>query len=480
MKDRKFIRLVATLSDAEWKRFGKYVRSPYFNERSGPVLIYTWLSRFYPDFNQKQCTPESLYKDLYKSDKFSSNKLNKQISYFFDLLEAFIVAEGHRESTTHPFLHLRMQFSFYTDRGLDRLAVSKRREIERMHDEYENRNFVWLEERYQNQLLFADCARKYPGKYEAVGLEEVNEALNETFLISKLKHLCVMLSEELRIKQKYPKPMLAAVVGMLEDSSLRQQPAIEIHYLSVLLLMEVTEENYKALKESLQKNGKALGRKALHGVYLHLGACSQHVFRHDKRRFYEERLELYQHQLSENLLTPEGRIAARTYKNIVFLGLNTGQLDWVQNFMETYKGNLASEERDSVYNLNLALLEFFKGRYNVSQELLLVMDHKDIFYELTAKRLLAMIYYEQEEWIALRNYLNSFKVYVFRRKERLSESYFQSDDNFVKMLLKLLGIRESPNPDPEAVQRLGKILREQSLLNEKLWLTEKLQQLQKT
>ena len=55
----KIVETLGTFSQNEFKTFGKFVNSPYFNSSKSAVKFYNYLRKFYPDFENEKITPEN-------------------------------------------------------------------------------------------------------------------------------------------------------------------------------------------------------------------------------------------------------------------------------------------------------------------------------------------------------------------------------------------------------------------------------------
>jgi hypothetical protein len=54
MKNSKLASLLSKLSQKEFKEFGKFVKSSYFNTNSNIIKLYDLIAKYFPDFNNHQ------------------------------------------------------------------------------------------------------------------------------------------------------------------------------------------------------------------------------------------------------------------------------------------------------------------------------------------------------------------------------------------------------------------------------------------
>ena len=132
--------------------------------------------------------------------------------------------------------------------------------------------------------------------------------------------------------------------------------------------------------------------------------------------FGKEALELYKEGLQQQIFFENGILSPFHYKNIIALGLGLKEFEYVGVFIETYKPFLEKKYRESTYCYNLALLHYRTANYGKAMELLQKVSTKDVFNNLTARRMLVIIYYDQGNFEALYSLLDSFQNYVYRKK----------------------------------------------------------------
>ena len=69
MEDSKLIQLVKTFSKTEFNDFGKFVKSPFFNESQKLILLYELLKENYPVFNSGLFNNRKIFELLYPEEK---------------------------------------------------------------------------------------------------------------------------------------------------------------------------------------------------------------------------------------------------------------------------------------------------------------------------------------------------------------------------------------------------------------------------
>ncbi|MBL7809726.1 MAG: hypothetical protein JNN28_18035, partial [Saprospiraceae bacterium] len=149
-----------------------------------------------------------------------------------------------------------------------------------------------------------------------------------------------------------------------------------------------------------------------------------------------------------------------------FAAMRLREFDWVLQFLNSYREHLPEVQRQGTYSFNLARFYCEKGDYRQAMALLLEMDFDDVSHNLTAKAMLAKMYWETGEIVALDSLLASFAAYL-RRKRQVSEQQRQAYRNFVHFLKKSIAL---PPGDKAKKARLREEIKASALVAEKEWM----------
>ncbi|MBN8569727.1 MAG: hypothetical protein J0M18_08850 [Ignavibacteria bacterium] len=97
MKDTKVIQILRALTQEEFKNFGKFVNSPYFNSSKNAVRFYNIIKRAYPKFEGKAIEIENVYKKLYPKQSYNEGTIRNIISEMGQLAEKFLSQEYYKD-----------------------------------------------------------------------------------------------------------------------------------------------------------------------------------------------------------------------------------------------------------------------------------------------------------------------------------------------------------------------------------------------
>ena len=90
MQNSSLTRVLKNFSKDEFKSFGKFVHSPYFNTSEATILLFEEMKKFYPLFAKKDFTRENLFHAVYGDKDYRDELLRKLISNLIKLSEEFI------------------------------------------------------------------------------------------------------------------------------------------------------------------------------------------------------------------------------------------------------------------------------------------------------------------------------------------------------------------------------------------------------
>ena len=173
--------------------------------------------------------------------------------------------------------------------------------------------------------------------------------------------------------------------------------------------------------------------------------------------------------MNNNILLENGVLPHYTYKNILMAALKSEEYEWAENFLNEFKKNLPEQDRENIYNYNLAIYYFRIGNYDEAMTLLQIVNLNDVLYNLDARRLLARIYFEKNEFQVLQSHIESSKVYLHRHKD--IGYHHDMYVNFFRFLEKLQKISLR---DAKAKTILRGEITNTQLLAEREWLIQKL------
>jgi hypothetical protein len=188
--------------------------------------------------------------------------------------------------------------------------------------------------------------------------------------------------------------------------------------------------------------------------------------------YVREAFDLYRQGFSKGIFLENGVLSRFTFRNVVAIGLQLKEFDWVERFIHTFGPFLEEKYRDSFVCFNLGHLHFEKKNYKEAMKLIARFDYDDILISLVGKTMLLKMYYELDEFNALESLLGSMKTYLQRKKVM---GYHKNNyQNIILYAHKLLKVKPF---DKEQKQKLRQEIEHTTPLTERKWLLAQLDNL---
>lgn len=447
------------------KEFEKFVHSHYFNKNE--TLIHSFLLLRISGIFRAGIDRERLFFKLYKSREFDESRLRYALSDLSKLLETYIMLKELEKNKIHQ-KHLLLEF--YRNHDIEKY-------FNQVFDEtvkYLDSQKVKDAEFYFNRYLIEESLYNYSSANRDKSLDEtlqdVADNLDYYYISKKLKYQCEMFTRQNFLNSSYNTALLDDLLKYIKTLNVDLHPAIHVYYIVLLTLIEEEkEENYQTLLKLLEKYNASFGKDELRDLYFFAqNYCTKRINNGDIR-YLREYFKLSEKLLAKDLIYENGYIIPSTFKNIVTVGLRLEELEWVENFLYSYKEKLGPKYRENAFIYNLAWLHFFKGEYKKTLRLLSNVEYMDVYYILDSKILLLKTYYELDEIDAFYSLSDSFYVYL-RRNELISDYQKTICLNFVKYAKKLMRIELG---DKAAADKLLHELNENKQVASISWLIKK-------
>ena len=205
MENSKLISLLRTFDDSEFRRFDKFVKSPYCNNSKAIQNLWEQLKKYSPNYAASGLDTEKFFKKVFPKEAYDEKKLRQLRSRLLKLIEEFLAIE-----------------QFKKDEFLVQQKLAK--------DYYEKDLYHWFEEGYRNiidfinkksvlneldylqlnqlhhELFFNQRSKK--SKPNPPDLEACSHQLNHYYELKKLKYLCEWKCRTFFTKEDLPERLV--------------------------------------------------------------------------------------------------------------------------------------------------------------------------------------------------------------------------------------------------------------------------------
>lgn len=440
MTDNKLVELVKNMSGVEKRECTIFLKSPYHNRRDDVRRLWEQCISSKDTFPAATRELNSLLTGCIEA--FLAQRAAEQLPLFGDLhLIAVYRAKGLQKPLEHVFRRAAV--------NLDRTP----RDLDYYHHLY--------------QLEYHRYAATESQQRTATNnLGSVIAAFDQYLIAGKLRLACLMLSHKAVFQNDYDDKLLQVIVEHVTPEMMEAAPVIALYYFGYQSLREEKESDFRAFREqiALQSPTLPVDENRIF-LLLAINFCIRKLNSGNKN-YVREAFDLYRIGIENKALLENGKLSRFAFKNIVSLGLNLEEFEWIRQFIIDYEPFLDEKHRHAHRDYNLAKLHFTQKNYREAMPLLARVDESDLLLNLDSRVMLLKMYYEMEEQDALDALLSSFKILLLRKKKIIGyhQQHYLNTLRFVQKLSRL------NFNDRAAVERFRKEVTEQTQLLEKEWL----------
>lgn len=416
----KFFEILSTFNKKQLNELGKLI---FVNQDDNLTVLYTYLSKILiENFDASLVSKEHILSFVFKSS-IDEKKLQKILNEGVKLCEWIILRNEleHNKYYTQLFLA-----DYYEQKNLHKYFSQQLKALRaELQSEKEHINNFYLQ--YRIEQLQIKHELNFNQRYSEY--TDISNYLRTFFETEQLKLKCLS-----RIN--------------LHDS-LNEKPIQSILYNQYLslnkLLTSDKDEDYENQWHNFIKHSNQISEDDLRTiVVIYINICINNI-NFGRPEFVEHLFNAYTFYMETKIaFETNGLLLPAFYKNFITISLRLGKLDFAYQFAQDYKNYLPEEDKEDVYNYNLAHICFYQQKYEDVLKLLVQSKFTDVFYKLSSRVLqiktyaeLMLLHAKYED--VLESSLNAFKKYIYTNKE-INESYATNYKNFYKIFNKTLGI----------------------------------------
>lgn len=447
MHDSPLVQTFCTLTKSERRELRKWVNSPFFNLREDVVRLFEFLCVQIPgDANtltESDLDKITAFDQLYPQSKNQNIGVAKKdkdmrytMSFLYQTIKQFLAYNHWTQDELDAGRHLCKSLR---QRGLEpvfekeyaslsaRLAESPHQSVDFFFQQYHLHMERWEVFRQSNR--------------SASDILQQAGSTRDVYIASEtLRQACAVLAQPGQQKPDTVSVYLEATLNAVAAGVFEPIPAVMAYYYCYRILSEKgtsAEADFHSLRALLTTKWMLFPDNEIRDLYV--GSINYCIRRLNSgaREYISAALDIYRSGLERRILLEGGFLNKYTYNNILLLALAQEEWDWSLHFLEQYKSELPPRDRDSAWRYNLATYYFRKKDYAQAQGILRRVEFRDVFYNLDARRMLVRIYFDTEETTALESLLDSFTVYLQRKRATLGY-HKDLNLNFVRFVKRLL------------------------------------------
>ncbi|MGH1335737.1 MAG: hypothetical protein ACRBFS_06380 [Aureispira sp.] len=467
MHKSKLLIILKALSTTQKRKFKKWVVSPIHNQHQDVIKLFDYLYSK-RKLDAQHISKEQAHQYLYGTADYNDNRIRHIMSFALETLNNFV---SYSQIQKDPFLKDFSLAKAYRALGLDKLASQSIGKIKKKQQGKLIKNSAFFFQNYQlEQELFEQ--RTTEQRAYRINIQEITAPFTILFIIDILKYACISQTHSNIRKEVYQIPLLDAVLEEVKKGYYDHIDTLMIYYHSYwTLTLPNAKNHFLKLKEYLLQEQSSLHFSDSKNLFLLILNYLIKRLNTGKEEYIIEALDFYKMGLKTKILLEENKLSRFTYKNIVTLGLQIKDFDWVKKFIETYAVFVEPKYRVSYKHYNMANLYFNKGNQSKAIELLLQAKYSDILLNLDAKIILLKMYFIKKDYEALDSLLASTKVYLGRKGKSTISYHREAYRNFLHFMQKIISL---PPYDKKAEAILIEEIKTIRPLTKRQWLLDAL------
>ncbi|MEL6923719.1 MAG: hypothetical protein AAFO94_06690 [Bacteroidota bacterium] len=465
MQKSKLLEVLSQLDKKEQRALGKFVRSPFFNQRADVVDLYDYLMQQLPLRDEALVSKQRVWVAVFGEAPYNEKKISYTISFLYQCVKDFLAYAEFKSDSIHAQFQL---VKALRKRSLDRVFEIEIRQAEKALEagSLRNMDYHYLSFKIHQEYNHQGTRQK---RLDAQHFQQQQEALNYYYIANKLKQICISVSYRNVPIVDLPDQYSEQLLRQIEQGDWQDNPSIAIYYNIYKALSSPEKHYFDRLQQLIRANVSTFSAREFKDILLlSINAAIKKINGGD-RSYLLELFGLYREGLDSGALLENGQLSRFSYSNIARTGQGLKEYDWVKSFLDRFKDKVDKKYREDAYNYNLADLYSRQEKYDEVMTILQEVEFKDPLYNLYARRMLLKAYFRKNEYATLNSHLESFKNYIYRHKDL--GYYRRIYLNLIRYVRKLLALDRF---DRKAVEDLRQKIENEKYLVEREWLLEQL------
>jgi len=487
------LRIIRSFSREELTEFNDFLRSPYFNKKTGVIKLFNEIKKYYPELTSDSLDKEKLWNKLYPDKKFNYGVMKNLIFEITKLAEEFITIVNGESYEIQKEMNL---CDALTKRKLNnvlekRISVIRKKFIDSSlsNSEVDILDFYW----YLNKIGDAEMWLIHFGDKNK-SMKDISgrqQSINITGTIINL------------IMSFYP----AYILSLMDKNNFGQN-------ISGMILKSIPEEVFENVFDEIRKESE-IKYKIINSYYLGYiataNAESSEYFYHFRNFFYanfecipvksrhdldfmiinlfslisdssfEKENEYFEHFLfrfKNNLVLDKNKqlnsIQFLTWIVVFFDGQNVRNLE---KFIKQYQSFINDEDKEASLLLGEAIVNFMKEDFQKCLNVLMKIKFNSILLKNALRKFTLLVYYEINEYEMFLTTLDAYKHFLNYSdwgKKEFRDYRIQRTKDVYNSIETLFELRGSPNIF--ALEQFEKRLKSKSI-DFKKWFLSKISEI---
>ncbi|HMS64481.1 MAG TPA: hypothetical protein PKD83_04410 [Ignavibacteria bacterium] len=449
MQKSKLLSLLKTFSREEFKEFGLFVNSPFYNREKILIKFYNALKKYYPDFNETDCDKKLIYSFLFPDKKFNDAMFRNTVSDLLKLAEKYLKQVHFEKEVFYNQYYLlkeltnRKQTILFSSNLKKSKAILKNSEV---RDEiYYNYNFLLEDEIRRNHVVKSSRIL-----FKEDNLNEQAGNLHIQHLTENIKLYAIMLNQKKFVyDHKFDFTFLELIrIYIHENYHLFSHiPYIKIYFNCVMLYKTNEKKYFDELKCEVKKNYRLLTVTDRKNMFIVMTNYCNSEIKKGKFEFYLENFNIYKDLLkTKAYLEGNNFMPHYFYQSITMNAVSAGELLWAEKFIHKYRKMLHPDFIHISYNYCLAQLYLKQKNFDNALTALSNVPAIDITYKMNINNTLLLIYFGKNETESFLSLIDSTRHFL-KRNKHLKKEDIVPNNYFTIYIKRLYNLKERKDKD---------------------------------
>jgi hypothetical protein len=485
MRSTKVMQVLGALNEQEFKEFGDFLDSPYFNSNKNIIRIFEYVKKYYPGFDSVKLEKKFIYDKLFPGKPYNEQIMKNLSSGFLQLALEFLGINKYRNrSNNDKELDILSELNA---KRLDNIYDIKLKKIEKdlldtthmIHPLFFHLHKL---ETIKTQYLLARDRQKHAADnvmktgdyliyFFITELTRIAIDLNANMTSFNIQHKTNLVDEVLN------KIDFHRLIIYLKENNYSYSEIIEVYYHRLLAMIKSSRENYNNFRDIILKNVQKFNIYELASLLDSLHNIAIQLVNDGEENGIWNEFEVIKLKLEYNTLSLRtgGVISQITFRNIIFTSVRLNQIQWGEEFLEKNIQKVNNESRESIYNHAKGIFAYVNKDFDTAIKYLNSVSLENPFFTSDVKTHIAIIYYEQGYYESCISVLDAFR-HILTNRDEFTNIFKEVNIHFINALTGLIKVRSGGKKDDALLKIKNKLLA-QKMVNHKGWLLRKIDEM---
>lgn len=484
MQSTKVLQLLKILNKQEVRKFTEYLKSDNNNENQEVYQLFVCLKKYAPTYQSARLMRDTVYKQLFGSQKLNEQKLNKLAHQLKRCLERFLISYDIDQNAT---LHNRLLLQALEKRNHPTYAKQSKKVIATITQKATNEIDIrdYLDSFQLNYTLWSNINMEKIGT-DFFTLKAANDNLDKYYWLNKLKIILEYKISTNILAHRFNIPQASELLKLVTTHpDLKEEIMVRLLLQAIQMIESTQTADYFSLKKTFYASIDQLSKKDARDILVALNNFYVGQLGKDDTFFAKEGFELSKFADEQDLLLEHNRIRDMEYSNAALVGFFTGHIDWTAAFIEKYKPFLSPQNREITYAYVKAFFYFQQHDYDDAIKLLNFIEkipNLNVSTDIKTRTLKLRAFFNkwetqnytsEKEQVLLISMTNSLERHIVRHK-KLATTRKKNYSAFTHFLRKLIGLIDNNRP-LERLIKINKQLTDSDPVALRSWLITKIQ-----